>query len=240
MFLCLLAHNLLYPKYHRNCRLTISRAAIKVSGQPIQIKPPKDYEVSTVTVSEHCIELVKMLKAQRAQERHLLGSKWAGDEWLFTQWNGEIMNPQTPTEQFDKFLKRHNLKHRKLHSIRHLRALSWHYFSFTNRNEMQCFDTKPCTKPCIFAHFDTFRNVLKSVCALWGGRGRGFKVQRVLRTRFTPTKVKSSKRRKCVACGIFLFAWSLLGHYVRTLSGHYRALFSKNFGQVFSPARFFV
>ena len=105
-----------------NCRLTISRAAIKVSGQPIQIKPPKDYEVRTVTVSEHCIELVKMLKAQRAQERHLLGSKWAGDEWLFTQWNGEIMNPQTPTKQFDKFLKKHGLKHRKLHSLRHTSA----------------------------------------------------------------------------------------------------------------------
>lgn len=105
-----------------NCRLTISRAAIKVSGQPIQIKPPKDYEVRTVTVSEHCIELVKMLKAQRAQEQHLLGSKWAGDEWLFTQWNGEIMNPQTPTKQFDRFLKRHGLRHRKLHSLRHTSA----------------------------------------------------------------------------------------------------------------------
>ena len=52
----------------------------------------------------------------------MLGSKWAGDEWLFTQWNGEIMNPQTPTKQFDKFLKKHNLKHRKLHSLRHTSA----------------------------------------------------------------------------------------------------------------------
>ncbi len=107
---------------HDACKLTISRAAIKISGQPIQIKPPKDYEVRTVTINEHCIELVKMLKAQREQERRMLGSKWAGDEWLFTQWNGEIMNPQTPTKQFDKFLKKHNLKHRKLHSLRHTSA----------------------------------------------------------------------------------------------------------------------
>ena len=107
---------------YAGCRLTISRAAIKVSGQTIQIKPPKDYEVRTVTVNEHCIELVKMLKAQRERERRMLGSKWAGDEWLFTQWNGEIMNPQTPTKQFDKFLKKHNLKHRKLHSLRHTSA----------------------------------------------------------------------------------------------------------------------
>ncbi|MBR6103057.1 MAG: site-specific integrase [Ruminococcus sp.] len=107
---------------YAGCRLTISRAAIKVSGQPIQIKPPKDYEVRTVTVNEHCIELVKMLQAEHEQERQRLGSKWAGDEWLFTQWNGEIMNPQTPTKQFDKFLKKHGLKHRKLHSLRHTSA----------------------------------------------------------------------------------------------------------------------
>ena len=43
-------------------------------------------------------------------------------EWLFTQWNGEIMNPQTPTKQFDKYLKKHGLKHRKLHSLRHTSA----------------------------------------------------------------------------------------------------------------------
>ncbi|SDB53882.1 Site-specific recombinase XerD [Ruminococcaceae bacterium FB2012] len=103
-------------------RLTISRAAIKVSGQPIQIKPPKDYEVRTVTVNEHCIELVKMLQAHYEREKQRLGSKWAGDEWLFTQWNGEIMNPQIPTKQFDKFLKKHGLKHRKLHSLRHTSA----------------------------------------------------------------------------------------------------------------------
>ncbi len=105
-----------------SCRLTISRAAIKVSGQPIQIKPPKDYEVRSVTVNEHCIELVKMLRAEQERERQRLGSKWSGDEWLFTQWNGEIMNPQTPTKQFDKFLKKHGLKHRKLHSLRHTSA----------------------------------------------------------------------------------------------------------------------
>ena len=107
---------------YAGCRLTISRAAIKVSGQPIQIKPPKDYEVRTVTVNEHCIELVKMLQAEHERERQRLGSKWAGDEWLFTQWNGEIMNPQTPTKQFDKFLKKHGLKHIKLHSLRHTSA----------------------------------------------------------------------------------------------------------------------
>ena len=103
-------------------QVTISRTVIKVDGSGYQIKPPKDYEVRTVTINQHCIELVKQLQAEQERERERLGNKWAGDEWLFTKWNGEIMNVQTPTRQFSKFLERHGLKHRKLHSLRHTSA----------------------------------------------------------------------------------------------------------------------
>ena len=107
---------------YAKCEVTISRAVIKVDKNAYQIKPPKDYEVRTVTVNQHCIELVKQLQAEQEREKQRLGSKWVGDEWLFTKWNGEIMNVQTPTKQFSKFLERHGLKHRKLHSLRHTSA----------------------------------------------------------------------------------------------------------------------
>ena len=79
------------------CEVTISRAVIKVDKNAYQIKPPKDYEVRTVTINEHCIELVKQLQIEQEREKNRLGNKWAGDDWLFTKWNGEIMNVQTPT-----------------------------------------------------------------------------------------------------------------------------------------------
>ena len=53
----------------------------------------------TVTVNRHCILLVKMLQ-QHEEDKQRLGDRWKGDDWVFTQWNGEIMNPQTPTKQF--------------------------------------------------------------------------------------------------------------------------------------------
>lgn len=102
--------------------VTIERSAYKIAGQPIGIKPPKDYEVRTVTVNRHCIELVKMLQEEKQREAARLGTAWQEGGWLFTQWDGEIMNPQTPSKQFPKFLKRHGLKHRKLHSLRHTSA----------------------------------------------------------------------------------------------------------------------
>ncbi len=103
-------------------KITIERAAYKIKGQPLATKPPKDYETRTVTINESCVELLKMLKAEKLEQAQQIGSQWIEGNWVFTQWNGEMMNPMTPTKQFSKFLKRNGLKHRKFHSLRHTSA----------------------------------------------------------------------------------------------------------------------
>ena len=103
-------------------KITIERAAIKLTGEPAQTKAPKDYEVRSIAVSPYCMELVDMLEQEKQRERMRLGSQWHEGGWLFTQWNGEMMNPCTPTKQFSKFLKRHGFEHRKFHALRHTSA----------------------------------------------------------------------------------------------------------------------
>lgn len=103
-------------------KITVERSAYKVSGQPTNVKPPKDYEIRTITINSHCIELIRLLKAEKEKQAMEQAEKWHDEDWLFTQHNGEIMNPQTPTKQFSKFLKKHGLKHRKFHSLRHTSA----------------------------------------------------------------------------------------------------------------------
>lgn len=103
-------------------KITIERAAYKIKGQPLATKPPKDYETRTVTINESCCELLKLLKAEKIESAQRLGTQWSGGDWVFTQWNGEMMNPMTPTKQFSKFLARNGLKHRKFHSLRHTSA----------------------------------------------------------------------------------------------------------------------
>lgn len=105
-----------------NNRITIERAAYKLKGEPIATKPPKDNDVRTVKIDAYTIELIRQLKAEKEQERLRLGTAWEGDEWLFTTWNGSIMYPATPSHWFRAFLKRHNLKHRKFHALRHTSA----------------------------------------------------------------------------------------------------------------------
>ncbi|MBO6140167.1 MAG: site-specific integrase, partial [Ruminococcus sp.] len=103
-------------------RITIERAAVKLTGQPITTKPPKDYEVRSVVVPTECIELIQELKTEKEQEAEKLGDQWIEGGWIFTQCNGEIMNPMTPTKWFEKFLAKNGLKHRKFHSLRHTSA----------------------------------------------------------------------------------------------------------------------
>lgn len=103
-------------------KMTISRSAYKLKGEPVKTKPPKNGKARTVTLNASCIKLLQKMSQQHQLEEMRLGTAWKGDDWVFTQWDGSIMHTQTPSRQFDKFLKRHNIPHRKFHSLRHTSA----------------------------------------------------------------------------------------------------------------------
>ena len=58
------------------------------------------------------------------QDRHIsfMGDAWNKLDYVFTEEDGMVMNPQTPTRQFSNFLKRHNIRHLKFHGLRHTSA----------------------------------------------------------------------------------------------------------------------
>lgn len=105
-----------------NRRITISRSAYKLKGEEVATKPPKDNDIRSITVDEYTIELIRQLHEEKQRERLRLGTAWNDEEWLFTTWDGHIMHPATPSHWFRDFLKRHGLKHRKFHALRHTSA----------------------------------------------------------------------------------------------------------------------
>lgn len=102
--------------------LTVQRSNYKVKGKPIQSKETKTGKRRYMTLPPYCISLLKEWKAEQGRQRLAMGDKWQGKEWVFIQADGQPMFPTTPTQMFDKFLKRHNLKHRKFHALRHTSA----------------------------------------------------------------------------------------------------------------------
>ena len=103
-------------------KITIERAAYKLKGQPTAIKPPKDFETRSVSVPADCIELLDQLQKEKRLEAEKLGDQWIEGGWIFTQWNGTLLHPDTITQWFSDFLAKNGLKHRKFHSLRHTSA----------------------------------------------------------------------------------------------------------------------
>lgn len=105
-----------------NHKLNIVRSAYKNTGEKQSIKAPKDYQVRTYPINEPRCELLKQLQKEKAAEKQRLGNLWVDEDWVFTTWNGEMMSIYTPTHKFSDFLEKHNLNHKKLHSLRHSNA----------------------------------------------------------------------------------------------------------------------
>ncbi len=104
-------------------RLSVKRSIYQTTGEKAKEKLPKSRaSIRSMIIPDKLIETLKEYKA--FQDRHIafLDDKWENHDYLFTEENGRVMNPYTPTKQFDHFLKRHNLRHIKFHALRHTSA----------------------------------------------------------------------------------------------------------------------
>ncbi len=106
-----------------NQKIHVKRSIYKTKEGKAQEKDPKSkYGIRTISIPEH---LCKTLVAYRAQQdRHIsfLGDAWKNLDYVFTEEDGYVMNPQTPTKQFSHFLRRHGIRHLKFHGLRHTSA----------------------------------------------------------------------------------------------------------------------
>ena len=106
-----------------NQRISVKRSIYKLSDDKAREKEPKSKtSIRTISIPER---LCKTLTEYRLQQnRHIayLGDSWKNLDYVFTEEDGYVMNPQTPTKQFDHFLKRHGIRHLKFHGLRHTSA----------------------------------------------------------------------------------------------------------------------
>jgi len=106
-----------------NQRISVKRSIYKLSDGKAREKEPKSKcSIRTISIPER---LCKTLTEYRLrQNRHIayLGDAWRNLDYVFTEEDGYVMNPQTTTKQFDHFLKRHGIRHLKFHGLRHTSA----------------------------------------------------------------------------------------------------------------------
>lgn len=78
--------------------------------------------VRTIKLSAHIFNLLIEQKQQQNDIKEKLGNQWIDKDFVFTQWNGEAMHPNTPYTWFIRFQKKHSLEHCSIHMLRHTTA----------------------------------------------------------------------------------------------------------------------
>ncbi len=103
---------------------TVQRCVYHTTEKGTYVDTPKTKKsVRFLNLSNSVLEVLKALKAEQHNEQLILKDRWKNQEgWLFTDWEGEHMNPDTPYRKLKKFCKANNLPCYGLHSFRHLNA----------------------------------------------------------------------------------------------------------------------
>ena len=106
-----------------NRRISVKRSIYKLSDGKAREKDPKTKSsIRTIFIPERLCKTLTEYRLQQNKHIAYLGDGWKNLDYVFTEENGYVMNPQTPTRQFSKFLKRHGIRHLKFHGLRHTSA----------------------------------------------------------------------------------------------------------------------
>ena len=105
------------------------RQAVKLGMIPTSPADAKKLTLSKIVTPEveifttqECTALIAMVQEEKKQLAAEFGTAWHEEDWILTQWDGTMMHKQTPSARFRKYLKKHGLKVRKFHALRHTSA----------------------------------------------------------------------------------------------------------------------
>ena len=106
-----------------NQRISVRRSIYKLTDGKAREKEPKSKSsIRTISIPERLCKTLTEYRKQQGRHIAYLGNQWKNLDYVFTEEDGHVMNPQTPTKQFSKFLKRHGIRHLKFHGLRHTSA----------------------------------------------------------------------------------------------------------------------
>lgn len=88
--------------------ISISKAATVVNGVQICKQPKTKMSVRSITIPHSLTLRILALRKTREQFKADVGSFWQGDDWIFAQDNGQMMNYSTPYQALQDVLRRYN------------------------------------------------------------------------------------------------------------------------------------
>lgn len=106
-----------------NRTMNIVRTSQYIGNKKLITKEPKTKSgIREIILSNTACKLLLEYKQWQNYNIIELGEQWNNTDRLFTQWNGLPIYPDTVTDWFAKFIKKHDFPHVTLHSLRHTNA----------------------------------------------------------------------------------------------------------------------
>lgn len=103
--------------------LQVKRSIYKIAGEKAQEKLPKSKNgIRSMSIPQRLCDTLLEYKKYQDSYKAFFEDQWQENGYIFTEATGLVMNPQTPTKQFSKFLKRHGIRQLKFHGLRHTSA----------------------------------------------------------------------------------------------------------------------
>jgi len=105
------------------CRLTVRRSRVMVGGKPLEQPLTKtDTSRREIILTPKTVEALKTHAARQGDEAKEWGESWVDSGQVFTQENGEPLNPAFVTRELGRVAKRLDLPHLGPHGLRHTMA----------------------------------------------------------------------------------------------------------------------
>lgn len=100
--------------------ITIKNNLLNIREKGVYLDTPKTKKSKrTISLPDICFDLLKKLKAKQELEKELFSNDWMDTEFVFKDEYGNYYNPSRLSRQWVLFQKKHNLKHIRLHDLRH-------------------------------------------------------------------------------------------------------------------------
>lgn len=101
--------------------ITIEQSSQYIPGKGTFTKTPKnESSVRTIDMPENVMLLLKTYRMEWLERKMEIANLWQGSERLFVTWDGKPGYPGYPGKWFNKFVRKHGLRHLTFHSLRHL------------------------------------------------------------------------------------------------------------------------
>lgn len=100
--------------------ITIKNNLLNIREKGVYLDTPKTKKSKrTISLPDICFDLLKKLKTKQELEKEMFSNDWIDTEFVFKDEYGNYYNPSRLSRQWVLFQKKHNLKHIRLHDLRH-------------------------------------------------------------------------------------------------------------------------